>query len=160
MLFNFKTIDEFLFSIEKEIIDLLYDYKLLVKFDLNVKKIIFYVFVKRMSELLVSDKDLLLYHNNLFSESHELFQYFDKDKLITHLNKICKKIQKATNRIFYIKNKITLPNRSLVSELDGSVIDEVVLLKDKKPIDPKNLITFLSSIHLTELYKNLSKKVC
>jgi hypothetical protein len=160
MLYSFENIDKFLFLIEKEIVDCLYEYKLLSKLDRNAKKIIFYLFVKRFGEKITSDKDLLFFHDNVFTETHELFKYYDNEKLSTFLNKICKKLKTVTNRLFFLKNKMDIPDQSLVNDLEGSVIDEVLLLKNKTPVDPKKLKSFLDENSLKDLFLNLSKKVC
>jgi hypothetical protein len=160
MLYSFENIDKFLFFIEKEIVDCLYEYKLLSKLDRNAKKIIFYLFVKRFGDRITNDKDLLFFHDNFFSDSHELFKYYDSEKLTTFLNKICKKLKSVTNRLFFLKNKIDIPDQALVNDLEGSVIDEVLLLKNKTPIDPKKLKSFLDENSLKDLFCNLSKKVC
>jgi hypothetical protein len=160
MLHTFQSVDEFLFSIEKEVIDTLYDYNLLIKLERNVKKIIFYFFVKRLSDKLNANNDLLFYHDTHLSDDHELFTHFDKEKLTVFINKICQKLKKVTNRIFFHKKKITLPSQALTNELEGSVIDEVLLLGIRKPVDAKELKDFLDKNHLKDLFNNLSKKVC
>jgi hypothetical protein len=160
MLHNFENIDHFLFLIEKEIIDCLYEYKLLSKLDRNAKKIIFYIFVKRFGDRISNDKDLLFCHDNIFSESHELFIYYSREKLTNFLNRICKKLKSVTNHIFFLKNKINIPDQALVNDLEGSVIDEVLLLKNKTPVDPQKLKSFLHENSLKDLFCNLSKKVC
>ena len=160
MLHSFQSIDSFLFSIEKEIINILFDYGLLSKFDHNVKKIIFFVFVKRISDEMRRDNDLLYYHNRNLSDDHELLQHFDKTKLNDYILKICNKIKKSTNRLFFLNKKITLPEKSFVNDLDGSVIDEIFLLKESKPVDPKTLKEFLNKHHLKDIFNDLSKKVC
>lgn len=160
MLHNFESVDKFLFLVEKEIVDCLFEYKLLSKLDRNAKKIIFHIFVKRFGDRIANDKDLLFCHDNVFSESHELFTYYDRDKLTSFLNRICKKLKSVTNHIFFVKKKIDLPNQALVNDLEGSVIDEVLLLKNKTPVDPKKLKSFLLENSLKDLFTNLSKKVC
>ena len=160
MLHSFQSIDSFLFSIETEIIDMLYSYGLLTKFNYNVKKIIFFVFVKRISDEMRRDNDLLYYHNRNLSDDHELLQHFDKTKLNDYILKICNKIKKSTNRLFFLNKKITLPEKSFVNDLDGSVIDEIFLLKESKPVDPKTLKEFLNRHHLKDIFNDLSKKVC
>jgi len=160
MIYTFQNIDRFLYSIEREIIDVLFEYKLLSKLDRNVKKIIFFYFVKRFGDKISNNGDLLFFHDNTFSENHELFCYYEKEKLINFLNKICKKLKIVTNRLFFLKNKADIPNHSLVNDLEGSVIDEVLLLKNKTPVDPKKLKSFLDENSLKDLFCNLSKKVC
>lgn len=159
MIHSFQSINSFIFSIETEIINILYDYGLLSKFDKNVKKIIFYTFVKKLDECL-SDSDLLFYHNGKLSDDHELFLHYDRSKIDKFVNKICQNIKKNTNRLFFLNKKITLPSKSFINELDGSVIDEIFLLKERKSVDPKLLKEFLNKNHLKDLFNNLSKKVC
>jgi hypothetical protein len=139
---------------------MLYSYGLLTKFNYNVKKIIFFVFVKRISDEMRRDNDLLYYHNRNLSDDHELLQHFDKTKLNDYILKICNKIKKSTNRLFFLNKKITLPEKSFVNDLDGSVIDEIFLLKESKPVDPKTLKEFLNRHHLKDIFNDLSKKVC
>lgn len=160
MIYTFENIDRFLYSIEKEIIDVLFEYKLLSKLDRNVKKIIFFYFVKRFGDKISNNNDLLFFHDNTFSENHELFNYYEKEKLINFLNKICTKLKKVTNKIFFLKKKMDLPNTAFLNELEGSVMDEVLLLSIKSPVDPKKLKSFLDENSLKDLFCNLSKKVC
>ena len=160
MIYTFENIDRFLYSIEKEIIDVLFEYKLLSKLDRNVKKIIFFYFVKRFGDKISNNNDLLFFHDNTFSENHELFNYYEKEKLINFLNKICTKLKKVTNKIFFLKKKMDLPNTAFLNELEGSVMDEVLLLSVKSPVDPKILKSFLDENSLKDLFCNLSKKVC
>jgi hypothetical protein len=159
MIHNFQSIDNFLFSIEEGLIELLYQHDLLKKFDANVKKVIFYVFVKSISERL-NDTDLLFYHNGTLSDNHELFHYFDREKLEIYINKLCHKVKNTTNKLFFLKQKITLPPKSLIHDLDGSVIDEIFILKEKRPVDPRVLKDFLEKNHLKDLFCKLSKKIC
>ena len=159
MLHHFESIDHFLFTIEREIIETLYEHDLLVKFDSNVKKVIFYIFLNRISERL-NDKDLLFYHSGVLSDLHELGQYFDKNKLDTYINKLCNEVRRSTNKLFFLKQKITLPTKSLIHDLDGSVIDEIFILKEQRPVDPKVLLSFLERTNLKSLFNKLSKKVC
>lgn len=160
MYYQFENVDRFLFSIEKEIMDVLYDYKLLSKLDRNVKKIIFYYFVKRFGDKINSNKDLLFFHDNMFCDSHELFSHYDKEKLTNFINKICIKLKRVTNKLFFLKKKMDLPNQALINELEGSVIDQVMLLSAENPVDPKKLKSFLEENSLKDLFADLSKKVC
>lgn len=160
MIYTFENIDRFLYSIEREIIDVLFEYKLLSKLDRNVKKIIFFYFVKRFGDKISNNGDLLFFHDNMFSENHELFNYYEKEKLINFLNKIIVKLKKVTNKIFFLKKKMDLPNTAFLNELEGSVMDEVLLLSVKSPVDPKKLKSFLDENSLKDLFCNLSKKVC
>jgi len=160
MLHSFQSVDSFLFSIEKEIMDMLFDYGLLAKFDYNVKKIIVSIFVKRITDKMKLDNDLLFYYDKTISDDHELLQHFDKTKLNDYILKICNKIKKSTNRLFFLNKKITLPEKSFINDLDGSVIDQIFLLKESKPVDPKTLREFLNKHYLKDIFKDLSKKVC
>ena len=159
MIHHFESIDHFLFSIEREIVEILYEHDLLRKFDANVKKVIFYMFLNSISERL-NDTDLLFYHSGTLSDLHELGQYFDKSKLDNYINKLCITIKKSTNKLFFLKQKITLPTKSLIHDLDGSVMDEIFLLKEQRPVDPKVLLNFLKKSNLKNLFARLSKKVC
>jgi hypothetical protein len=144
---------------ESELIEILDQHGLLQKYDANVKKVIFYIFIKRISERL-NDPDLLFYHNKSLADNHPIFQYFEKTKIDEFVNKLCQKIKKTTNKLFYIKQKITLPEQSLVNDLDGSVIDQIFSLKEQSPVNPKLLKEFLEKSNLKDLFTNLSKKVC
>jgi hypothetical protein len=106
------------------------------------------------------DNELLFYHNKNISDDHELLQHFDKTKLNDYILKICNKIKKSTNRLFFLNKKITLPEKSLVNDLDGSVIDEIFLLKESKSVEPKTLKKFLNKHHLKDIFDDLSKKIC
>lgn len=159
MLHSFEKIDDFLSNIEKDIIDCLYDYGLLSSFSRDVKKIIFYIFVKKINQRIIDNGNLLFYHDNNFSDNHELFQYFDKQKTTNFLNKICDKIRKVTNKIFYIKEKTKIPSKAVLHDLEGSVIDEILLLKEKKDYDLKKLKEFLKQNNLKDLFDGLSKKI-
>jgi len=160
MVYSFQNTDTFLFSIEKEIIDVLFEYKLLSKLDRNAKKIIFYYFVKNFGEEINKNKDLLFFHDGSFSENHELFTYYDREKLTSFLNKISVKLKKVTNKLFFLKKKTVLPKQAPINELEGCVVDEVLLLTVKNPVDPKKLKSFLEENSLKDLFGNLSKKVC
>lgn len=160
MFYSFESIDFFLKSIEVDIINHLYDYQLLEKLDRNAKKIIFAVFVKHITEKLKNcDDNLLLYHDYHFSSDHELFQYYNREELEKFLLKILNKLKKLTNKIVFIKKKTTLPKKSTLDELDGSVVDEIYLLKEKKSVDLKELKTFLKQHNLKDLFSSLSKKI-
>jgi len=156
---KFISIDDFLFSIETQIINFLYDYDLLKKFDKNVKKIIFYFFVKNFCESLTMHSDLLFHHDRTFSKNHELFIYFDHEKLIPYLNKICIKLKKLTNHIFYTSNKNNIPDYSIIDELDGSIIDEIMTLKLGKPVNFQQLKNLLNENNLKDLFDSLGKKI-
>lgn len=151
--------DKFLFSVEKEIVNVLYDYSLLTKLDRNVKKIIFYVMVKRIGDYIIKNPSCLFYHDQKLSENHELFSYFDRDKLTVYINKICLKIKKVTKRVLFINGVYKLPSDGLLCEQDGSVIEEIILLENSKPINYKELMEFLNSHSLKDLFSNLSKKI-
>lgn len=160
MVHTFQSIDTFLYSIENEITDCLFEYKLLEKLDRNVKKIIFYYFVKNYGERIKEDPDLLFFHDHCFTEDHELFKLYDRDKTTVFLNKICVKLKRVTNRLFFLKNMTRVPEKAHVHDLDGGVVDEVLLLKVQNPVDPKKLKSFLEENSLKDLFSGLSKKVC
>ncbi len=159
MYYEFVSVDKFLFSVETEIINTLYDYSLLKKFDRNVKKIIFYIFVKRIGDYIIKNPSCLFYYNNTLSENHELFAHFDRDKLTSYFNKICIKLKKVTKRVLFLNDVQKLPERGLLFEQDGNIIDEIILLESGKPVNYKELSDFLESHSLKDLFSNLSKKV-
>jgi hypothetical protein len=159
MHYEFVSVDKFLFSIETEIINTLYDYSLLKKFDRNVKKIIFYIFVKRVGDYIVEHPSCLFYHNNKLSSNHELFSHFEEEKLTSYFNKICTKLKKVTKRVLFLNDVQKLPESGLLFEQDGNIIDEIILLESSKPVNYKELSDFLESHSLKDLFSNLSKKV-
>ena len=159
MILKFQSIDRFLLSIEKEIMDILFDYNLLEKFSPSAKKILFYVLVKRISDQL-KDPDLYFHHGGRISEDHELCKYFDPDKLNEFINRICHRIKDTTNRLFFINHRVILPTETLLQELDGSVMDQILLLKEKTPVSPRDLRKFLDRHHLKNLFESLSVKIC
>lgn len=158
MTYSFESIDEFIFSIEKDIMDMLYDYGLLTKFSLNAKKVFMYIFIQKINERL-SDKSLLFYYGDSISTTHEFLNHFSPEKVNPFIKKICTKLKKVTNRIFYMKSLVSIPERSSMEELDGSVIDEIVLLDYQDPINPKKLKEFLEQHHLKDMFANMAKKV-
>jgi hypothetical protein len=161
MLHSFESIDFFLYSIETEIINSLYEYKLLEKFDKNTKKIFFFLFVKNFTEKIkTSSESHIFYYDKNLSDSHELFNYYSKIDVQNFIEKILNKMKKMTNKIIFLKQKTTLPETSFISELDGSVVDELMLLQQKKPANPKELKSFLKENNLKDLFSSLSKKLC
>ncbi len=159
MLHSFESIDRFLSSIEVEIINYLFEYDLLGKFDKDAKKVVFYIFVKNISESLnIRPTTHLFYHDSHFSDTHELFLYYQREEVEKYIETIIKKLKKNTNRIVIFKRKTTLPNQSFISDLDGSVVDEILLLQQKS-VDLKGLKEFLKEHHLKDLFFSLSKKL-
>jgi len=159
MYYEFVSVDKFLFSVETEIINTLYDYSLLKKFDRNVKKIIFYIFVKRIGDHIIENPSCLFYYNNTLSDNHELFTHFDRNKLTIYFNKICIKLKKVTKRLVFLNSVQELPSSGLLSEQDGNIIDEIILLENSKPVNYKELSDFLDTHSLKDLFSSLSKKV-
>lgn len=159
MQYRLESINNFLFSIETEIINLLYDYDSLNKFDKNAKKIIKYIFIQRLFDRF-KENNLFFYHNGVLSESHDIFEYFPKHAMEDFINATCIKIKKVTNRLCYIKNdKMVTDVSSTIENMDGSVIDEILLLENKSPIDPKKLRDFLKKHHLDDLFTSMAKRV-
>lgn len=158
MVYDFLSIDEFLKSFEKELMDMLYDYDLLKKFSRDAKKVIFYVFFNKLNERLSNHK-LLLYHNHVLNSDHEMLQYYSEKDLNTFINKICAKTKKLTHRLIFIKSDRQLPKKSHINDLDGEVIDQVILINNEKPTNLKDLKEFLETINLTDLFQNMSLRV-
>ena len=76
------------------------------------------------------------------------------------INSTCIKIKKVTNKLCYIKNDEMVTNKaSSIDNMDGSVIDEILLLENKSPIDPKKLRDFLKKHHLGDLFASMAKRV-
>lgn len=159
MLHSFESIDRFLSSIEVEIVNCLFEHDLLEKFDKDAKKVVSYIFVKNISERLnESPVSHIFYYDSHLYDSHELFLYYSKEEVEKYIAKIISKIKKITNRIVIFKRKTTLPNQSFISDLDGSVVDEILLLQQKS-VDLKGLKEFLKEHHLKDLFFSLSKKL-
>jgi len=156
MLYEFKSVDDFLRSFEVEIINALFDYDLLKKFTPDAKKVILYLFVKHVNESLHNQK-LLIYHSQVLDDNHELFNHYEKDKVDVFINKICVKIKSATNRLFFLNNKKKLPTIEIFDKLDGSVQDEITLLKNEETPDPKRLQEFLHRCKLSDLFSNFRR---
>lgn len=159
MIYSFQSIDEFLFKHETEIINSLYDYNLLTKFSLSVRKIIIYYFVKNIEKELTENPNLLFYHTNVLSDSHELFSYFEKDKIEKLILRLVNSIKKVTHKVFVLGKRIKIPSKSKIDDLDGAVLDELSVLDFQKPINPKDLKNFLDTCHLPELFKSISKQI-
>ena len=104
MTHEFSSIDQFISSFEVELINILYDYNLLQKFNLDAKKVILYFFVKKFNDRMTNTK-LLFYHSHELDSEHELLKYYDKTSLNNFINKICVKIKKTTTRLFFISKK-------------------------------------------------------
>lgn len=154
--YTFWSVDDFIYSFEKELIDMLYDYQLLDKFTPNVKKIIVYIFINKLNWIL-HEKNVLLYHTGCLDEKHELFHYFDYNKLNKFINKICKNIKKVTYKLFFIKNKIDIDSAN-IHELDGEIQDEIILLNNNK-VEYEKLKEFLSNYNLKDLFDSFSKTI-
>jgi len=158
MTYKFESIDEFLFSIETEIINILYDYNLLIKFTPDVKKVIMYVFIYNFNERMHNNVGIF-YHTKELSNNHELMNYFEKSKLDAFINKICVKLKKVTHKIIFVKPTIIIPSESRIDDLDGSIVDELVLMDYSKPIDVKSLRHFLDNNRLGHMFESMSKRI-
>ena len=154
MQYNFISIDELLFSIETDLINLLFDYSLLNKFDKNVKKVILYFLVKKINDAL-HVRSLLIYHNPVLNDTHELFNHYPKDKLNKFIMQICTTIKRTTNRLFFISKKVKIPAQSTLDLLDGTVQDEIILLKNVETPNLKKLKEFLDANNLKELFASM-----
>jgi hypothetical protein len=158
MVYDFLSVDEFISSFEKELMDVLYDYGLLTKFSRDSKKVLFYLFFKHLNDVLENPK-LLLYHNHVLNSDHEILQYYPEKDLNTFVNKLCSKTKKLTRRLIYIKSNRQIPKKSHINDLDGEVVDQVVLINNEKPSNLKDLKKLLDEVNLTELFKNMALKV-
>lgn len=158
MVYDFLSIDEFVSSFEKELMDILYDYGLLTKFSRDSKKVLFYLFFKNLNDVFENHR-LLLYHNHVLNSDHELLKYFPEKDLNTFINRLCSKTKKLTHRLIYIKSNRQIPKKSHINDLDGEVVDQVILIKNEKPSSMKDLKKVLDEVNLSELFNNLSLKL-
>jgi hypothetical protein len=111
--------------------------------------------VREINERL-HNKKLLIYHTHSISPDHELLKYYPKESLDVFFNKLCTKIKKITNRLFFINSKRKIPSKSQVDQLEGEVIDEVVLLDNTIEPDLKKLRDFLHKHNLKDLFDSLT----
>ena len=155
MIREFISFDELLSSIEVELVNILFDYKLLDKFSLDAKKILLYFLVRDINDRL-HNKKMLIYHTHSISDDHEILKYYPKDKLDVFFNKLCSKIKKITNRLFFITSKRKIPSKSQIDQLEGEVIDEVILLDNTIEPDLKKLRDFLHKHNLKDLFDSLT----
>jgi hypothetical protein len=158
MQYDFKSIDQIITELEIPLINTLFDCNLLSKFDINVKKIIMYFLIQSINDNLHNHK-LFIYHNHTLQSNHELFNHYPKDKIDNFINKICVKLKKTTNRVFFVKNNTTIPLTGKLDELDGAVLDEVILLNNEKEPDRKKLKSFLQKHNLKDMFDSISKNI-
>jgi hypothetical protein len=158
MTYDFKSIDQIISDLETHLINTLFDYNLLSKFDINVKKIMMYFLIQSINDNL-HNHNLFIFHNHSLNPNHELFNHYPKDKIDIFINKICVKLKKTTNRVFFIKNNTTIPSTGKLDELDGSVLDEVILLNNEKEPDRKKLKFFLQKHNLKDMFDSISKNI-
>jgi hypothetical protein len=151
--YEFLSFDDLLKSCEVKIINFLYDYSLLDRYSLDVRKVLLYFLVKEFNEKL-HNRRLLIYHTHVISDNHELLEHFPKDELNKFFNRICSTIKKITRRVFFISSKKKIPTKENIDYLEGEVIDEIVLLKNEEP-DLKKLKEFLHKHKLSEMFKTI-----
>jgi hypothetical protein len=151
--FEFLSFDDLLKSCETRIINFLYEYNLLEKYSLDVKKVLLYFLVKEFNEKLHNRK-LLIYHTHHISDDHELLEYYSKEDLNKFFNKLCSKIKKITKRLFFIQSKNKLPSKGHLDQLEGEVVDEIILLNNEEP-DLKKLKDFLHTHKLGEMFTSI-----
>lgn len=159
---KFISINQLLSELEKDFINLLYDHNLLNKLDKNAKKLFIYFFIHKINEVL-HDKHLLIYHNKRLSSNSNLLTCFNdssniEDKWNDLINKLCNKIKQITNRLFFISNKIDIPRIGKINELDGEIVDEIILMKNETP-DLKRLNDFLKKNNLKNIFASITKNV-
>lgn len=118
-----------------------------------MKKVLLYFLIKEFNEKL-HDRKILIYHTHIISGDHELLEFFPKEELDKFFNKLCLKIKKITKRLFFISKDTKLPVKGAIHLLDGSIIDEIVLLNNEQP-DLKQLKTFLSKHKLGEMFTSI-----
>lgn len=159
MIFKFQSIDDLLKSCEKEIIDYLYDCNLIEKWNKDTKKVIFYFFTRKFLQTIIDDEDMFFHHCKKLSTEHELFKYYDHDQLTKYLNSLCNKMSKMTNRVVCFRTMTEIPESGSLENLDGSIIDEILLLENKGKPSLEVIYDFLNKNNLKDLYKAISTKI-
>lgn len=152
---RFISIDEFIASFEVELLDIYYEYGLLEKFDRTAKKVFLWIFIQKLNDLL-HDKTVILYFNGRISENHELNKHFMHDKLNKFIEQICFRVKKHINRLIFVSPNTVIDS---TKELDGEIIDELILLNNEKFPDLKKLKDFLQKHNLTEMFASLKTKI-
>jgi hypothetical protein len=152
MNYTFVSLDELLKSCEVKIINFLYDYSLLDRWSLDVKKVLLYFMVHELNDVL-KNRRTLVYHTHQLLDDHELLEYYSADDLNKFLNKLCTKIRKITKRLFFIKDCSKI-NTDRLSQLDGEVLDEIILLDNQEP-DLKQLRDFLNKHRLSDMFRSI-----
>ena len=154
-LYRFISISETLLSCQKGIMDDLFTYDLLSKFGKDVKKIIIYHFIKTVN-IFLKNKDIILWHDHNITEECELLKYFPEDKLNTFIDKLSSKIKKLTRRLIFLKVGSNPKLKPHFNTLDGEIVDEIILLNNQKPENPKKLLEFLHEHNLGELFNSFA----
>lgn len=153
---RFVSLDEFLTSFEVELSNMYYDYDLIThKFDKTIKKVFLYVFIHKLNDLL-QDKSVIIYHNGKVRENYELAIYYPYDKLNAFIGRVCSTIQQHTKRLITVSANTVINSGE---ELDGDVIDQLVLLNNEKYPDLKKLQLFLKKHNLKEMFASLTSKI-
>jgi hypothetical protein len=156
MPYRFVSIDDFLSSFEVELSNMYYDYDLIThKFDKTVKKVFLYVFIHKLNDLL-QDKSVILHFNGKVKENYELAIYYPYDKLNAFIGRVCSSIQQHTNRLITVSSNTVINDNE---ELDGDVVDQLVLLNNEQYPDLQKLQKFLSKHNLKEMFSTLTKKI-
>lgn len=157
MIYRFISINEFLKSFQVELINFLHDYDLLTCYSIHTKKVILFFFMNKLNELL-KDHSIILYHNHILSEDYELLEHYDKEKLTKFIDKLCSTVKKLTKRLIFIRTNKTLPLNARIDEVDGGIVDELILLNEKD-VDLKDLKKFLDKCRLQDLFSGISMHV-
>lgn len=152
---KFISIDEFFDSFEVELLNLLYDYGLLEKFDKTAKKVILYVFIQKLNDLL-HDKSVLLYSNKNLASTFKILNHFPHDKLNQFIVQICFTVKKHTKRLIFVSPKTTTIDSK---DIDGEIVDELILLQNQKEPDLKKLKDFLVKHNLKDMFASISTKI-
>ena len=157
MIYRFISINEFLKEFEIELANFLYDYDLTNKFCKNAKKVVLYFFIKKINNKL-KEHDIILYHNHLIDETYTLYDYYPKEDFDKFIDKICSSVKKLTKRLIFIKPTKKIPSKATINEMDGGIIDELILL-DQQDIDLKKLKEFLEKCKLKDLFSGISMHI-
>lgn len=158
MYYTLESFDDFLFSVETDIINFLFDHGLLDDFNKDVQKVCMYMMMQELSKRL-RDPSLLLYYTGDIASNHELILYYPPDKLNKMFYRFVAAVDKTMGKIFCIGKNHTIPSRELLENLDGEIRDKIILLENRKPIDPKLVRDFLRKNDLSKFYKDISTKL-
>jgi len=152
MKFSFIDLYSIFKNCQKPIIDFLYDYDMLNKWSNDVKKTVIYFLLIEIDKVL-KDKNVLIFIGDFYDYVFEITEYYSTDSIKKLLNDVFKKIGKLTKRTVVLKKKVP-STQSLLSELDGELIDQILLLKHA-PINQAELKKYLHSNRLKSIFNTI-----